>query len=343
MRWMDSRKFPSANSPAWSLRCIHHGEGTDGCAFLTVFRQPWRVPDADAGSPGWSQRCRQHCRRHLVYGLGDSPAEAEADHDCNLRALLGRAQERDLKLNPTKIQFKLVQLKFMGHHVSEDGVSPDPAKVDAILQFPQPTNKPALQRFLGMANYLNAFCPNLSSVIHPLFQLTRKDADFQWSSVHTSAFEAARKLIADAPCLAFFDQHKPVTLQGWRIWLRIGRCSYASRLVWETSTGCLHVVSAETQRSPVGPNWKRSSRHLCCMHKMGSLAVWKGGHCPLRSSGVGNHLQKASCESPETSAAYHVPAAALHDQRHLSQRNPSGASWHALQSTIEREQWRLSD
>ena len=149
----------------------------------------------------------------LVYGLGDSPAEAEADHDRNLRALLGRAQERDLKLNPTKIQFKLVQLKFMGHHVSEDGVSPDPAKVDAILQFPQPTNKPALQRFLGMANYLNAFCPNLSSVIHPLFQLTRKDADFQWSSVHTSAFEAARKLIADAPCLAFFDQHKPVTLQ----------------------------------------------------------------------------------------------------------------------------------
>ena len=40
MRWMDSRKFPSANSPAWSLRCIHHGEGTDGCAFLTVSRQP---------------------------------------------------------------------------------------------------------------------------------------------------------------------------------------------------------------------------------------------------------------------------------------------------------------
>ena len=41
----------------------------------------------------------------LVFGLGDSPAEAEADHDRNLRALLGRAQERDLKLNPTKIQF----------------------------------------------------------------------------------------------------------------------------------------------------------------------------------------------------------------------------------------------
>ena len=62
----------------------------------------------------------------------------------------------------------------MGHHVSEEGVVPDPTKVEAILQFPQLTSKSAPQRFLGMANYLNAFCPNLSSVIHPLLQLTRK-------------------------------------------------------------------------------------------------------------------------------------------------------------------------
>ena len=66
----------------------------------------------------------------LVYGLGDSPEEAEADHDRNLQALLSRAQARNLKLNPTKIQFKLTQLKFMGHHVSEEGVAPDPAKVE---------------------------------------------------------------------------------------------------------------------------------------------------------------------------------------------------------------------
>ena len=64
-----------------------------------------------------------------------------------------------------------------------------------------------------MANFLNAFCSNLSSVIHPLLQLTRKDNEFQWPSAHTSAFEAARRLIADAPFLAFFDQQRPVTLQ----------------------------------------------------------------------------------------------------------------------------------
>ena len=146
----------------------------------------------------------------LVYGLcddgvvtGGSPAEAEADHDrilVYLQALLFRAQARNLKLT---------QLKFMGHHVSEEGVAPDPAKVEAILQFPQPTSKPALQRFLGMANYLNAFCPYLSSVTHPLFQLTWKGTEFQWPN----AFEAACRLGSQTHiCLAFLDQQKPVTL-----------------------------------------------------------------------------------------------------------------------------------
>ena len=43
----------------------------------------------------------------LVYGLGDSQAEAEAEHDRNLQALLPRAQAHNLKLNLTKIQLKL--------------------------------------------------------------------------------------------------------------------------------------------------------------------------------------------------------------------------------------------
>ena len=101
----------------------------------------------------------------------------------------------------------------MGHHITENGILPDATKVEAILQFPQPESRVALQRFIGMANYLNAFCPNLSTVIHPLLVLSRPDSSFQWTSEHTTAFHAARQLIADSPCLAFFDCSQPVTLQ----------------------------------------------------------------------------------------------------------------------------------
>ena len=139
----------------------------------------------------------------------------------------------------------------MGHHVSEEGVAPDPAKVEAILQFLQPTSKSALQRFLGMANYLNAFCPNLSSVIHPPLQLTRKNTDFQWSSVHTSAFETACRLIAGTLCLAFFEQQKPVTLQ-----VDASDYGLGGALLQEYSSGKLQpVANMSCQLKPNEVQW----------------------------------------------------------------------------------------
>ena len=43
--------------------------------------------------------------------------------------------------------------------------------------------------------------------------LTRLDSQFVWSSVHEQAFTKAKELIAKAPCLAYFDPNKEITLQ----------------------------------------------------------------------------------------------------------------------------------
>lgn len=59
----------------------------------------------------------------------------------------------------------------MGHVISEQGVEPDPSMVKAITDMPGPVEKQGVMRFCGMVNYLNTFCPNLSHVIKPLFDL----------------------------------------------------------------------------------------------------------------------------------------------------------------------------
>ena len=199
-------------------------------SYATTMQTPWgrfrwlRLPYGISSAPEEFQRRMQEALDGLsgigniaddllVYGLGTTPEEAEDDHDRKLQCLLERAKERNLKLNPSKIQFKLREITFMGHCITEHGVKPDPEKIKAIVEMPAPTDKPSLQRFLGMANYLNAFCPNLSTVIHPLLALTRQDVPFEWASVHTEAFTKARELIASSPCLAYFDSRKPVTLQ----------------------------------------------------------------------------------------------------------------------------------
>ena len=78
---------------------------------------------------------------------------------------------------------------------------------------PPPNDKQGVQRFCGMANYLNSFCPNLSPTIKPLFELTQNGHEFIWSTTHQTAFDKAKHLIANAPCLAYFCAHKPTTLQ----------------------------------------------------------------------------------------------------------------------------------
>jgi len=50
----------------------------------------------------------------LIVGQGETRDEANRWHDLNVFALMKHAQERNLKFNPQKIQFKLPKITFMG-------------------------------------------------------------------------------------------------------------------------------------------------------------------------------------------------------------------------------------
>ena len=64
-----------------------------------------------------------------------------SQHDMHLLQLLNKYREIGLKLNPEKCQFGEKEVKFYGNIISSDGVKPDPAKVDAILNMPSPKSK----------------------------------------------------------------------------------------------------------------------------------------------------------------------------------------------------------
>ena len=149
----------------------------------------------------------------LVFGEGRTYEEAHEDHNRRFIALMERCHERKIKLNATKLQFKLKELKFMGTIISDQGMKPDPDKIAAITQMPPPQNKAAVLRFIGMVNYLSPFCENLSTVIQPLKALTQEAVPFLWSETQDTAFNKAKELISSAPVLAYYDLHKPVVLQ----------------------------------------------------------------------------------------------------------------------------------
>ena len=79
---------------------------------------------------------------------------------------------------------------------------------------PEPHDKAATAtRFLGTITYLSKFCPHLSEVVRPFWDLTHLNQEFLWADQHTEAFRQAKELVSQAPCLRYFDVTAPVVLQ----------------------------------------------------------------------------------------------------------------------------------
>ena len=74
----------------------------------------------------------------------------------------------------SKCEFWLDHVQFLGHVVSKDGISVDPAKIDTVSKWPAPTNVTEIRSFLGLAGYYRRFVEGFSTLAAPLTALTKK-------------------------------------------------------------------------------------------------------------------------------------------------------------------------
>ena len=88
----------------------------------------------------------------LVVGYGDDDETALMDHDNNLRRLLQKCKETNIKLKKEKINPKTSQVRFMEHIITAKGLQVNPERVQGIQDMPIPKNKTEVQRFIGMMN-----------------------------------------------------------------------------------------------------------------------------------------------------------------------------------------------
>jgi predicted aspartyl protease len=74
-------------------------------------------------------------------------------HAERLRAVMERIKEAGLKFNPDKCRLFQRRIEFLGYVIGEEGVTPDPAKVQAVVDWPSPSNVTEVRGFLGLAGY----------------------------------------------------------------------------------------------------------------------------------------------------------------------------------------------
>ena len=96
------------------------------------------------------------------------------EHLRHLKIVLEALKNNNLYANPSKCEFALEEIDYLGYLVSKKGISPNPDKVAAIANWPKLKNTRDVQSFLGLANYYRKFIKDFSKLAVPLTKLLQK-------------------------------------------------------------------------------------------------------------------------------------------------------------------------
>jgi hypothetical protein len=104
----------------------------------------------------------------------------EEEHDQHLRMVLQKLKENQLYAKLNKCQFWLKEVSFIGHIISEGGISIDPNKVKDVLSWNTPQNVLNTRSFLGLIGYYRRFIKGFSKISKPMTKLLAKGKTFEW-------------------------------------------------------------------------------------------------------------------------------------------------------------------
>ncbi|TQD87016.1 hypothetical protein C1H46_027399 [Malus baccata] len=110
------------------------------------------------------------------------------EHLVHLGKTLELLQQHQLFVKKQKCYFGQHQVEYLGHIVSCEGVFVDPAKIQAILEWPAPKNVNELRGFFGLTGYYRKFVPGYGKICQPLYKLTGSER-FMWSEATEATFQ----------------------------------------------------------------------------------------------------------------------------------------------------------
>jgi hypothetical protein len=111
------------------------------------------------------------------------------DHLRHVRTVFRTLQDHQLFLKRSKCGFGLSSFAYLGHVISEEGVTMDQQKGQAVLDWPLPRSARAVRGFLGLVGYYRRFIEDFGKIAAPLNAMLKKEG-FRWSDDAERAFRA---------------------------------------------------------------------------------------------------------------------------------------------------------
>ncbi|KAL5594253.1 uncharacterized protein BROUX77_007600 [Berkeleyomyces rouxiae] len=135
------------------------------------------------------------------------------EHKEQVNHVLAKLVKAGLTVDIDKCEFGVQEVKYLGYIIKPGKATMDPAKVQAVKDWPVPSSKKELRGFLGFANFYRPFIKNFAEVAVPLTSLTGHLVPFVWSPECQAAFSSLKDLFCASPVLRLFDHSLPTTVE----------------------------------------------------------------------------------------------------------------------------------
>lgn len=153
---------------------------------------------------------------HVIIYMDDIlvfTGDDEREHDRLVLRVLERLKQHDLFVKPEKCSWKQRQIEYLGLIISHNEVRMDPVKVKGLAEWSTPTTVKQVQSFLGFGNFYRRFIKDFSTIARPLYDLTKKGIQWNWTEACQKAFEDLKKAFTSSPVLIMPDTTKPFRIE----------------------------------------------------------------------------------------------------------------------------------
>ena len=110
-------------------------------------------------------------------------------------------REKRLFVKFKKCDFWLEEISFLGHIISDQGISVDLVKIEAILNWEAPKSVMEVYSLLRLARYYQRFIESFSCIVAPMTKLTKKEEILN-GQTNVSSFQELKRRLTEAPILA---------------------------------------------------------------------------------------------------------------------------------------------
>lgn len=148
-------------------------------------------------------------------------SETMTEHVEHVSRVLDCLHAVGLRVHPEKSVFGAEQCEFLGHWLCPGKREPLKAKVAAICELSIPTNVPMLRSMLGIISYYRPFIPNFSIIARPLYDLTKKGVQWEWTQAHQDAYDQLKMALC-TPGLALHQVDESRKLILHTDWSQVG-------------------------------------------------------------------------------------------------------------------------